>query len=257
MSLTIIEIMGRSQQGRTQPYICRCDDGGVYFVKGRTATRKGLINEWLCANLAQAFGLPIAPFSIATVPYELVEADTAGFLRDLGAGAVFASQRVDGAELTHSQVEHVPSAVQNDVLMFDWWVRNQDRCLTEHGGNVNLLWLYSRQPDLTSSNPQGSGLKVFDHNLAFDGDFSKTHFCNGHVFSTKIPEIFSNFVTRRFYSERYAAALSRVWDSACGKLPHEWHYIDDEQTVLTNFPFEQIKQSLDAANHPDFWNLPS
>ena len=52
MSLTIVEVLGRSSQGRTEPYVCRGDDGEVYFVKGRSATRPGLISEWLCARLA-------------------------------------------------------------------------------------------------------------------------------------------------------------------------------------------------------------
>jgi hypothetical protein len=257
MTLNIIEVMSRSEQGRTQPYICRGDDGMVYFVKGRIATRHGLINEWLCANLALAFGLPIAPFGIATVPHELMEADISGFLSDLGEGAVFVSQRVEGTELTHSQAAKVQVATQNDVLMFDWWVRNQDRCLTQHGGNVNLLWAHARTHTEALGTSQAAGLTVIDHNLAFDATFSKTQFCKGHVFAPQLPTIFSNFLTRQSYAERYASALSAVWDSACGKLPQEWFYIDDEQTLPTNFPFEQIKQSLDAANHPDFWNLPS
>ena len=91
MTLKVVEIIGRSEQGFTKPYICRCDDGEVYFVKGRSATRRGLINEWLCANLAEAFGLPIAPFALAEVPQELIEADLTGWLKGLGAGAVFAA----------------------------------------------------------------------------------------------------------------------------------------------------------------------
>jgi hypothetical protein len=32
MTIEIIEIMGRSRQGITRPFICRGDDGHVYFV---------------------------------------------------------------------------------------------------------------------------------------------------------------------------------------------------------------------------------
>lgn len=35
MSLYFVEILERSTQGRTEPYICRCDDGEVYFIKGQ------------------------------------------------------------------------------------------------------------------------------------------------------------------------------------------------------------------------------
>lgn len=51
MSLTIVEVLERSVQGRTEPYVCRGDDGEVYFAKGRSATRRGLIAEWLCVRL--------------------------------------------------------------------------------------------------------------------------------------------------------------------------------------------------------------
>src|SRR5690606_29480112 len=98
MSLTIVEVLERSVQGRTEPYVCRGDDGEVYFVKGRSATRRGLIAEWLCACLGQEFGLPIAPYAIAHVPEELIEADLTGWLRDLGTGEVFASRRVNAVE---------------------------------------------------------------------------------------------------------------------------------------------------------------
>ena len=79
MTLAVTEVLGRSEQGRTHPYICRCDDGEVYFVKGRSATRRGLINEWLCGHLAQALDLPIAPFDLAHVPQELMNADLSGW----------------------------------------------------------------------------------------------------------------------------------------------------------------------------------
>lgn len=164
MSLTIVEVLGRSSQGRTEPYVCRGDDGEVYFVKGRSATRPGLIAEWLCARLAEHFGLPLPPYSIATVPEELIEADLTGWLHDLGVGEVFASQRINAVELTEVHRELVPAAVRRDVIAFDWWVRNGDRNLTVAGGNPNLLW-----------NPEGEGsLVVIDHNLAFDPDFWRT-----------------------------------------------------------------------------------
>lgn len=34
----------------------------------------------------------------------------------------------------------VEAATATDVLVFDWWVRNEDRHLTEMSGNPNLLW---------------------------------------------------------------------------------------------------------------------
>ena len=97
-------------------------DGAIYFTKGRSATRRGLIAEWLCARLGQAFGLPIAPYAIADVPEELIEADLSGWLQDLGTGEVFASRRVSAVELTEVHRSLVPEEQRRDLLAFDGWV---------------------------------------------------------------------------------------------------------------------------------------
>jgi hypothetical protein len=257
MPLTIVEVIGRSEQGRTEPYICRCDDGEVYFVKGRSATRKGLINEWLCANLALALGLPIAPFAIAVVPEEIIESDLDGKLRDLGPGEVFASRRVSATELNHAQIDAVPPAQRRDVLLFDWWVRNEDRCLTAFGGNVNLLWNPAIPINaLDAETEDSTGLVVIDHNLAFDESFNAAKFCEVHVFADDIRPVFSDFLLRETYKTRFAQAMA-VWQDACDNLPSAWGFIDVEETLPTEYPFAHVKAILDLAQTEDFWTLPT
>jgi hypothetical protein len=245
MSLTVVEVLERSKQGRTEPYICRCDDGEVYFVKGRSATRPGLIAEWLCARLGERFGLPIAPYAIASVPDELIEADLTGWLRDLGPGEAFASRRVNAVELNDVHRERVPLEVRRDVIAFDWWVRNGDRNLTPMGGNPNLLW-----------NPEdGGALVVIDHNLAFDAAFSERDFLKLHVFADDIPAMFSDFLVREAYTARFAAALG-IWDEACHNVPASWWFIDPERTIPVDFPLAKAKELLDRALIDTFWQLP-
>ncbi len=72
MTLLITEIIYRSEQGITQPYICRADDGEIYFVKGRGAGRRSQICEWISGHLAQQFALPIADFALLEVPNALL-----------------------------------------------------------------------------------------------------------------------------------------------------------------------------------------
>lgn len=173
------------------------DDGEVYFVKGRSATRRGLVAEWLAGCMALQLGLPIAPFAIATVPDELIEADLTGWLRDLGPGEVFASCRISAVELTDVHRDLVPQALRRDLVAFDWWTRNGDRCLTACGGNPNLLW-----------NPSDDGSSVvIDHNLAFDLAFSARDFADLHVFADEIPLLFSDFLERDDYVARFQTAL--------------------------------------------------
>ncbi|CAK0768205.1 HipA-like kinase domain-containing protein [Gammaproteobacteria bacterium] len=245
MGLTVVEILERSSQGMTEPYICRCDDGQIYFVKGHSATRPGLTTEWLCARLGEAFGLPIAPHAIVTVPEELIEADLKGWLRGLGAGEVFASCRISAVDLTRAHLDLVSDNMRQDVIAFDWWVRNGDRNLTDLGGNPNLLW-----------NPaDGGSLVVIDHNLAFDSAFSEETFVNTHVFSADIPAMFSNVSIRNAYAARFAKVLG-LWDEICDTLPTSWSYIDPEQTIPVEFLIADVKSMLDRALIDTFWNLP-
>lgn len=258
MNVRVVEVMERAAQGMTKPYICRCDDGEVYFVKGAGAGRRSLINELLCGHLAQSFGLPIAPFCIAEVPEELIEADPNGWLRDLGVGAVFASRKVLAQELTVAQMPHIDVERRHDVLMFDWWVRNGDRCLTEHGGNVNLLW----QPRAEVLDEDGerivSGqMTVIDHNLAFEDAFSPEDFCTLHVFSEDLPNLFSDYLRRDTYEARFRKTLQDTWQIACDNVPSTWNFIDPEQVVPTNYPFAHVKAILDSALTSTFWTLPT
>jgi len=245
MGLTVVEVLERSKQGRTEPYLCRCDDDAVYFVKGPRATRRGLIAEWVCARLATELGLPIAPYAIAEVPDELFEADTTGWLTDLGRGAVFASQRVGAVEFSEAHRDLVAPELRRDVLAFDWWVQNSDRSLTERGGNPNLLW-----------KPAEEALVVVDHNLAFDPAFDAKGFSQVHVFAQDLPQMFSDFLLRDAYASRFGRAL-QVWEDICATLPPAWFHIDPEQTIPVDFTLEDFRSVLDRALQESFWELPA
>ncbi|MRW84362.1 hypothetical protein GJ698_09715 [Pseudoduganella sp. FT26W] len=246
MPLTVIEILGRSQEGRTEPYICRCDDGEIYFVKGKAATRRGLIAEWLCAELGSQLGLPIAPYAIATVPDELIEADLSGAYQDLGRGHAFASSRIGTTELNRTHLSYIPLSLRRDVLLFDWWINNADRNMTEVGGNPNLLW-----------KPTEVGkLVIIDHNLAFDPDFDPAEFFRMHVFSSEAEALFADLQLRDAYHLRLTAAL-KYWPGICDTLPEEWDFIDAEQTIPAHFPFKAVKTLLDRVSTDVFWQIPS
>ncbi|MFI3120278.1 MAG: hypothetical protein QX203_09880 [Methylococcaceae bacterium] len=59
-------------------------------------------------------------------------------------------------------------------MIFDLWVENLDRTLTEKGGNPNLLW----------KTDESAGLYVIDHNLIFDDEFNKADFWVTHAFNS-------------------------------------------------------------------------
>ena len=163
LTVEIVEVLRRSEQGMTEPFVCRGNDDAVYFVKGTGAGRKSQICEWIAGKLGIALGLPVAPFKIVDVSEALVETFSYLDLGELGIGPAFGSLRQEGLELTVSLIQEVPANIQRDLLTFDWWIRNEDRCLTKYGGNPNLLW-----------KSDSAELVVIDHNLN-DSEKQKKH----------------------------------------------------------------------------------
>lgn len=93
----------RMNDGITQPFLCGCDDGNSYIVKGRPKLPKTeLAAEWISASLAHAIGLQIPEHRIVDVDSELIE-----FMPDLRGqldpGLAFATSYVDGASTINLQ----------------------------------------------------------------------------------------------------------------------------------------------------------
>lgn len=244
MPVQVVEVLRRSEQGMTKPYICRGDDGEIYFVKGVGAGRRSQICEWIAGKLGMALGLPVAPFRILEVPDELIEADGGRMLSDLGAGPVFASQRMEVMELTISAVPEIPDALQQDVLVFDWWVQNGDRFLTERGGNPNLFW----EPDTRE-------LVVIDHNQAFDPAFDPDTFFAYHVFAGQRHRVFGDMLRCHDYQARFASALDD-WPAILAAIPEAWLFADPEMTVPVDFDRDMAYQLLKRHESNDFWTPP-
>jgi hypothetical protein len=168
--INLVEIIARSEQGITKPFLCRGDNGLQYYVKGHGAGRRSLINEWIAGNLGRRLGLPIPDFQLASIPAELIRFSARSDVHDLGVGVGFTSQRVENAdELSYSSVEQIPPELRAKILLFDWWICNGDRTLTPDGGNPNLLWVHRDRK-----------LHVIDQNLAFDDNTDG--FWDEHIF---------------------------------------------------------------------------
>lgn len=239
MPLNIVEIIKQADQGLSSPFLCRGDDGELYFVKGRASGRASLWAEWLAGHLGQAFGLPIPPFFLADVPAELIR-ECPPELRPLGSGPAFASRKFEGCQwLELAAAPRVGNALQRDVLVFDWWLHNGDRTL----GNPNLLW-----------DANNGKLVVIDHNQAFDSEFSIADFWTHHLFSAQREAVFSDLAEQARYSERLTAALS-VWAEACDNVPHEWRWENDEQDLPTTFDPAAAKALAERCSTPDFWRM--
>jgi hypothetical protein len=192
--ITITEVIGRSEQGATRPFLCRAHDWFPYFVKGAYAGKNSLCCEWVANRLAKRI-LPGGPlgvpwFRMADVPWALVKGSERPDIRDLGSGLVFASMRIDdGQELSWSAAQGWPEDTMALLLLIDLWLQNEDRSLSELGGNPNLL--VKTIPPLPDDDPEGALWKdqprremlwAYDFNLAFDEDFDRERFFGSHVF---------------------------------------------------------------------------
>ncbi|OQX06580.1 MAG: hypothetical protein BWK73_30535 [Thiothrix lacustris] len=189
------------------------------------------------AKLATAFGLPVPPFTIAVTSLELLELYGSEAVLGLGADPAFASQHIPSShELKYEVLSQIDKQLRRDVLMFDAWVRNEDRSLTQKGGNPNLLW-------------SENSLYVIDHNLIFDKGFATGIFLDTHVFRTEITEILQDFLLREHYQTKMQDALT-VWSSAWDTLPEEWCEQNEE---LGLFDPEAAFQQLRDDAHGAIW----
>lgn len=238
----IVEVLRRSEHGMTLPFICRGDDGEVYFVKGRGTGRQSQINEWISGKLALAMGIPVAPFNIVDVPEELTGVLSAEEALALGCGPAFGSVEQRITELAFSQILDVPLEMRGSLLVFDWWVSNLDRKLTKNGGNPNLFW-----------DAEDQRLVVIDHNQAFDPEFDSDRFFQYHAFKDSAPDVFDDLIERQHYTDRMEQAL-KDWDSIIEAIPEEWLFIDPEMTLKLDFNPDSFLKHLQRFRSDNFWN---
>lgn len=97
-----------------------------------------------------------------------------------------------------------------DEICYTPWLHNEDRHLTEHGGNPNLLW-----------DVAGAQLVVIDHNQAFDPDFDAKRFLASHVFADHWNDVFSDHAHRRTYRARMERALQCL-PAVRASIPESW-----------------------------------
>ena len=239
--LEITKIKKRSNQGMTQPFLCEGSNGKTYYVKGKAANASGLIKEWLGAQLANAFVLPLAPCQILYVDSStLVKYYSEEAIYDLaegGEGYVFGSEEITSCtEIKYDEIGKISPERQKDILLFDLWVYNEDRTLSELGGNPNLLW-------------QSEQLKLYviDHNLIFDHDHKS--FWETHIFRQIIRDHPFDMIDKLNYENRMQKALT-CWQSAWEVIPQDWKTLNEE---IGLFNPDETLQRLSADARGNIW----
>jgi len=235
--LQIVEVLGPAEQGKSIPFKCIAADGNLYYVKGQQTNRASLWREWICAHVAQAFGLTLPPFSLVQVD-EMLLAELDPALRAIGCLPAFGSRaHAHASWLELGMAPHVPATVQRDVLAFDWWVHNTDR----QNGNPNLLW-----------DADQASLVVIDHNLALATDFNAQEFFQDHIFSAQWEAISSDLVVQAEYARRMNDALP-VAALAIEQAPPEWLWENSEFDLPARFDRERALKTLSRCATDELW----
>ena len=187
------------KQGATAPYLCVGDNDKKYVIKRQRAGFEGCIKEWLLGKLGQSYGLPIPDCQLVNVDGFLLEYNDT-YLSEIGEGIAFASEFItDLQEVNYQKLDNSSVDIMRDLYVFDYWIRNADRNLTEQGGNPNLFYKQSSQDII-----------VLDHNLAFDPEFLNEEHRELHACKRFWPVQF-DFDSQQNYEERMRNSLL-IWD---------------------------------------------
>lgn len=241
--LQIVEVIQESDQGCSRPFLCRCQNGNDHFVKGLQSKRFSQIREWICSNIAQELGLPIAPFSLLHLPIELYE-ELPSHLKCIGYGLMFASQKIEAVSfLEVATIRNIPRELRQKIVAFDWLIRNGDRTK----GNSNLLY-----------QANSGELLLIDQDSAFDRSVERQHFLDEHIFNDDFADIVNDLMLQSDILN-FLGGAQKAFETAIQSIPSEWHWSNLEQDIPATFDFEFAKKTiaeLNLLNSNTFWNRP-
>lgn len=232
----ITEIIRPIDSGMTEPFLCAADDDCSYCVKGRRTLARGKIAEVIAATAGIHIGLPIPDFCISVFSDGLLKyASEIPEILSIGTDPAFSSKWVEPVDYFSVGMQSSYSKrLLAKLFLFDQWIKNGDRTLTELGGNVNLL------VGLADKN-----LIVIDHNLAFSESFAQDD-ASLHVgypawASLEGRQAFALEVQREM-SEAFEE-LRQIEDH----LPVEW--LEQEPDFV-----DKALTALSRAGTAEFWN---
>jgi len=230
-----MEVVRPIESGMTQPYLCQLADERLYAVKGRAALNKGLIAEVVSGWLGQNLGIPVPFFALGDLPRSLLEYYEDNELsRAIGSGTLFASLWQEPVEaMVMPLLRKMPNEMLATIYVFDHWIMNGDRTLSEHGGNPNLLI------ELDSNS-----LLAIDHNLAFSDTYNPSelslHACREAWLRKGRDFVFCDRMHENM--RRLVENLDEIFT----QIPESW--IEEENEFLP-----LIRHTLSRVDKPMFW----
>jgi hypothetical protein len=245
MPTLITELLGRADAGvSVTPFICRTEDDRKVYVKPSGTHPESLIHEWIGGRLAHQMSLPAAEIDIIEVPLELAEANTRVDWSDFKAGIGFGSYFVgpEYRDLQASDLSHLGAELLADVLLFDYWIQNQDRRMGPIGGNPNTMVHYDRNE-----------FYLIDHDNAFDSSFDMTLYNQLHIGRNQ-REYWLLADRRDAWSKKVETCLEHL-DDFWQELPEEWLYSELDSGSEPRYSLSPIRELLQKPliNSDTFW----
>ena len=245
-NIEIVTILGRTEEGNgvSRPFRCEDEQGRLYYVKLKNVGYNELVKEWVAGRLCQVLGINVAvPHQVSISP--ALVSGIPEYERELGHGIGFGSLEVEFNErLALDPGRGDSDGSLSKILLFDRWVKNSDRTLSELGGNPNLLW-----------DVAGKKVVVIDNDNAFDPNFDEAAFWQGHALrafqSAWNPEL-------RKESSAWLTEGLRFLPSIWKELPESWlrdDYGDPRADLTLPFITDILSRALDHPNDR-FWTLP-
>jgi len=191
--------------------------------------------------------------SVQKVPYRLLQAvpelaagdtDSQNADRRWQSGSVKSLVAVvcGAGQLKYETQKLIDPHLQRSLLFFDLWVENEDRTLTDKGGNLNLLW-----------SSDESALYVIDHNLIFDDALNKAIFWSAHVFKDVLCIKQGDAVEAMALETRMKNSLA-CWQTAWDNMPETWAEYNHELACFE--PEKHLQRLTDEANGTIWLKLP-
>lgn len=238
--LRVTEIVRRITDCATEPFLCKCDDGELYVVKGMPSVpRVQLIAEWVSAHIGSELGLSLPDFGMAYVDKALTQY-VPEWRNALNEGFAFATKFIPGvAPITFTQAHtSINEQEQKKIYLFDRWINNSDRTLSPQAGNVNIIFDY-----------RNDSYYLIDHNLAFDQNDDDTSF-DYHVYAPRHRKWWFDIVDRP-QSEDELTRTKAVYPLCIGHIPDEWLPETEQEREQC---FTRIEELLNRNETEEFWS---
>ena len=223
----------RRMRGGTQPHLMGCSDGNYYVVKfpNNPQGARTLVNELLCAHLAQLLNLPTPPAAVVSVSDDLIHRTVDLSIQTPGGSSLCQAGPCFGSQYPTPEAvifEFWPKRRIHDVanlsdfagmMVFDIWISNID----------------FRQVRYLKESPTGSWKAImFDNSLAFRG--AEWSFCDKPRLVVNPLLYVYEFIGGMSSFDPWLTLVERIeeddlWEAA-GGIPAQWYGADSKSLSL-------------------------